>query len=188
MFVLKGNLAPLGAVIKVGGVKPEMMVHSGPAKVYNSEAEGFNALVNNEIEHGDVMVIRYEGPKGGPGMQEMLSLTQALKSYGYDSDVALITDGRFSGASVGGVIGHISPEAALGGIIGLIENGDIISYDVPGRTITLEVSDDVLEGRRKTWKVPEPKVKSGWLARYAQLSRPVSEGAIIKADIELAKE
>ena len=127
LFVLKGNLAPLGAVIKIGGVAPEMLVHKGPAKVFNSEAEGFPALTQGKIEHGDVMVIRYEGPKGGPGMQEMLALTFALISYGYNRDVALITDGRFSGASIGGVIGHVSPEAAEGGLIALVEDGDIIA-------------------------------------------------------------
>lgn len=185
LFILKGNLAPLGAVIKVGGVAPEMLVHRGRAKVFNSEGEGFQALVNKQIEHGDVMVIRYEGPKGGPGMQEMLSLTQALASFGYDKDVALITDGRFSGASVGGVIGHVSPEAALGGIIGLVEDGDYIKYDVFARTIELEVDEETLAKRRENWIPPEPKVKSGWLARFAQLARPVSEGAVCKADCEM---
>ncbi len=188
LFVLKGNLAPLGSVIKVGGVKPEMLVHSGPARVFDSEQEGFHALVNGGVHHGDVIVIRYEGPKGGPGMQEMLSLTQAMASYGFDSDVALVTDGRFSGASIGGVIGHVSPEAALGGLIGLVEDGDIISYDVFKRTISLDVDEKVLEERRKNHVPHEPNIKSGWLARYAQLARPVSEGAVIKADIEVEED
>ena len=185
LFVLKGNLAPLGSVIKVGGVAPEMLVHRGRARVFNSEGEGFQALVNKQIEHGDVMVIRYEGPRGGPGMQEMLSLTQALASFGYDKDVALITDGRFSGASVGGVIGHVSPEASLGGVIGLVEDGDYISYDVFARKLELEVDEATLEKRRAAWVCPEPKVKTGWLARFAQLARPVSEGAVCKAESEL---
>ncbi len=184
LFILKGNLAPQGAVIKVGGVAPEMLVHSGPAKVYNSEQEGFEALTQGKIEHGDVVVIRYEGPKGGPGMQEMLSLTTALMSYGLDKDVALITDGRFSGASVGGVIGHIAPEAAVGGPIAFVETGDIISYDVPNRRITLEVDEKVLEQRKKDWVQPAPKVASGWLSRYAQLVTPVHQGATVKSDIE----
>lgn len=161
-----------------------MLVHSGPAKVYNSEQEGFEALTQGKIEHGDVVVIRYEGPKGGPGMQEMLSLTTALMSYGLDKDVALITDGRFSGASVGGVIGHIAPEAAVGGPIAFVETGDIISYDVPNRRITLEVDEKVLEQRKKDWVQPAPKVASGWLSRYAQLVTPVHQGATVKSDIE----
>lgn len=184
LFILTGNLAPQGAVIKVGGVAPEMLVHKGPAKVFNSEQEGFVALTQGQIDHGDVMIIRYEGPKGGPGMQEMLSLTQALISHGLDKDVALVTDGRFSGASVGGVIGHVSPEAAAGGPIAFVETGDIISYDVPNRKITLEVDEKTLAERKEKWVQPEPKVTSGWLTRYAQLVTAVYEGATVKSDIE----
>ena len=184
LAVLKGNLAPVGAIIKVGGVVPSMLKHSGPARVFNSEDEGFNALIKNEIKPGDVIVIRYEGPKGGPGMQEMLALTLALISHDLADKCALITDGRFSGGSAGPVIGHISPEAAAGGLIALIEDGDIISYDCAARTLNLEVDIKTLEKRRAAWVCPPPKVTSGWLARYAQLCTSASCGAMVKADCE----
>ena len=139
LFVLKGTLAPEGAVVKSGAVAPEMRRHIGPAKVYNSEQEGMAALVNHEIEKGDVVVIRYEGPRGGPGMQEMLSLTGYICGAKLDRDVALVTDGRFSGASRGGVIGHVCPEAALGGPLALVENGDLIEIDLDARKLNLLV-------------------------------------------------
>jgi len=185
LAVLKGNLAPEGAIIKVGGVKPEMLSYSGQAKVFNSEDEGFTAIMNNKVKPGDVIVIRYEGPKGGPGMQEMLALTIAMMIFRLDSQCALITDGRFSGASSGPVIGHVAPEAAAGGLIALIEDGDTISYNCSERTITLDVDEETIAKRRAAWVCPPPRVTSGWLARYAQLCTSTSRGAAVKADSEL---
>ena len=180
LAVLYGNLAPLGAVIKTAGVDPNMFVHSGPAKVFNSHQEALNALIFGDIVPGDVVVLRYEGPKGGPGMQKMLMLTALMCGMGMDKDIALVTDGRFSGLSRGGVIGHVSPEAALGGNIALVENGDTVSYSIPDRTITLDVPEDVLEARRAALEIPECPVKKGWLARYARLVGPVSDGAVLE--------
>ena len=180
LAVLYGNLAPLGAVIKTAGVDPNMFEHSGPAKVFNSHQEALNGLIFGDIVPGDVIVLRYEGPKGGPGMQEMLMLTALMCGMGMDKDIALVTDGRFSGLSRGGVIGHVSPEAALGGNIALVENGDIVTYSISKRTITLEVSDEVLEERRKKLEAYECPVKTGWLARYAKLVGPVSGGAVLE--------
>ena len=185
LAVLKGNLAPEGAIIKVGGVKPEMLNYSGPARVFNSEDEGFGAIMKREIKPGDVIVIRYEGPKGGPGMQEMLALTIGLILFGLDSQCALVTDGRFSGASSGPVIGHVAPEAAAGGLIALVEDGDIISYNCTERTLTLDVDEKTLAKRRAEWVCPAPKVTTGWLARYAQSCTSTSKGATVKADSEL---
>ncbi len=180
LAVLYGNLAPLGAVVKTAGVDPNMLEHSGPAKVFNSHQEALNALIFGDIVPGDVIVLRYEGPKGGPGMQEMLMLTALMCGMGMDKDIALVTDGRFSGLSRGGVIGHVSPEAALGGNIALVETGDRVSYSIAKRTITLEVSDEVLEKRRAALVLPECPVKKGWLARYAKLVGPVSQGAVLE--------
>ena len=180
LAVLYGNLAPLGAVVKTAGVDPNMLEHSGPAKVFNSHQEALNALIFGDIVPGDVIVLRYEGPKGGPGMQEMLMLTALMCGMGMDKDIALVTDGRFSGLSRGGVIGHVSPEAALGGNIALVETGDTVSYSIANRTITLEVSDEVLEKRRDALVLPECPVKKGWLARYAKLVGPVSQGAVLE--------
>ena len=179
LMVLKGNIAPLGAVIKCAGVEPEMFEHEGPAKVFDSERAAFAALLMNGIKPGDVMVIRYEGPRGGPGMQEMLVLTALLCGKGLDKDVALVTDGRFSGLSRGGVVGHVAPEAAQGGPIALVKNGDRIRLSLSGRSIELLVSDEELEERRKAWACPRPNVTSGWLARYAKLVGPVSDGAVL---------
>ncbi|MBR6007369.1 MAG: dihydroxy-acid dehydratase, partial [Clostridia bacterium] len=180
LAVLYGNLAPLGAVIKTAGVDPNMFEHSGPAKVFNSHQEALNAMIFGDIVPGDVIVLRYEGPKGGPGMQEMLMLTALMCGMGMDKDIALITDGRFSGLSRGGVVGHVSPEAALGGNIALVENGDTVSYSIKNRTITLEVPDEVLAERRKNLVIPECPVQTGWLARYAKLVGPVSDGAVLE--------
>ncbi len=180
LAVLYGNLAPLGAVIKTAGVDPNMFEHSGPAKVFNSHQEALNGLIFGDIVPGDVIVLRYEGPKGGPGMQEMLMLTALMCGMGMDKDIALVTDGRFSGLSRGGVIGHVSPEAALGGNIALVENGDIVTYSISKRTINLEVSDEVLNERRKKLKPYDCPVKTGWLARYAKLVGPVSDGAVLE--------
>ena len=179
LAVLYGNLAPMGAVIKTAGVDPNMLEHQGPAKVFNSHQEALNGLIFGDIVPGDVIVLRYEGPKGGPGMQEMLMLTALMCGMGMDKDIALVTDGRFSGLSRGGVIGHVSPEAALGGNIALVENGDIITYSTSKRTLHLEVSDEVLEERRKKLPPFTCPVTTGWLSRYAKLVGPVSDGAVL---------
>ncbi len=178
--VLRGNLAEEGAVVKRSAVVPEMLIHEGPARVFNSEEEAIEAIFGKQIKPGDVIVIRYEGPKGGPGMREMLSSTAAVAGMGLDKSVALITDGRFSGATRGAAIGHVSPEAADGGVIGLVEDGDIISIDINNSKLQLNVSDDVLAERRKNFKPLEPKVKEGYLARYAKLVSSASEGAILR--------
>lgn len=178
--VLKGNLAPDGCVVKRAAVLPEMLKHEGPAKVFNSEEEANDAIFNRKINKGDVIVIRYEGPKGGPGMREMLQATAAVAGMGLDTSVALITDGRFSGATRGASIGHVSPEAADGGPIGLIQDGDIISIDIENEKIEVKLSAEELEERRKNFKPIEPKVKEGYLARYAKLVSSASEGAILK--------
>lgn len=178
--ILRGNLAPDGAVVKRSAVAPEMLKHEGPARVFNSEEESIKAILGKEINPGDVVVIRYEGPKGGPGMREMLSPTSAIAGMGLDKEVALITDGRFSGATKGASIGHVSPEAAEGGLIALVEEGDTISIDINEGKLELKVSDDVLEERRKNLKPVEPKVTEGYLARYAKLVTSASTGAVFK--------
>ncbi|MBR3721900.1 MAG: dihydroxy-acid dehydratase [Selenomonadaceae bacterium] len=175
--ILEGNICPDYAVVKASAVKEDMLVYTGTAKCFNSEEEGCDAIMAGKIKDGDVVVIRYEGPKGGPGMQEMLNPTAVITGMGLK--VALITDGRFSGASQGACIGHISPEAAVGGTIALIEDGDEIFIDIPNRKLELKVSDDVLAERRKNWKAPEPKIKTGYLARYAKLTTSASTGAIV---------
>ena len=177
--VLKGNLAPDGCVVKQSAVAPEMMVHEGPARVFDSEEQAIEAIYAGKIVAGDVVVIRYEGPKGGPGMREMLNPTSAIAGMGLDKDVALITDGRFSGATRGASIGHVSPEAASGGTIGLVEEGDIIAINIPAHTIQLKVSDEVLAQRRANWVCPEPKIKTGYLARYAKLVSSADKGAVL---------
>ncbi len=178
--VLFGNLAPNGCVVKQSAVAPEMMRHSGPARVFNSEEEAIAVIYAGGIKPGDVVVIRYEGPKGGPGMREMLNPTSAICGMGLGESVALITDGRFSGATRGAAIGHVSPEAAAGGPIGLVEEGDTISIDIPAHSVTLEVSEEELERRRANLVMPEPKVKTGYLARYASLVTSADKGAILK--------
>ena len=178
--VLRGNLAVDGAVVKKSAVAPEMLVHEGPAKVFDSEEEAIEAIMGKKIVAGDVVVIRYEGPKGGPGMREMLSPTSAIAGMGLDKDVALITDGRFSGATKGASIGHVSPEAAEGGVIALVEDGDLISIDINNGKLELKVSEEVLDQRRKNLKPFEPKVKEGYLARYSKLVSSASTGAIFK--------
>ncbi|MCI8423364.1 MAG: dihydroxy-acid dehydratase, partial [Lawsonibacter sp.] len=177
--VLKGNLAPDGCVVKQSAVAPEMMRHAGPARVFNSEEEAIEAIYAGKIKAGDVVVIRYEGPRGGPGMREMLNPTSAIAGMGLDKEVALITDGRFSGATRGASIGHVSPEAASGGPIGLVEEGDVIEIDIPAHTISLQVSDAELEARRARWVCPEPKIKTGYLARYARMVSSADKGAIL---------
>ena len=180
LAVLKGNLAPDGSVVKRSAVVPEMMVHEGPARVFDCEEDAIAAIKGGKIVPGDVVVIRYEGPKGGPGMREMLNPTSAIAGMGLGSSVALITDGRFSGASRGASIGHVSPEAAVGGPIALVEEGDIIKIDINNTTITLDVPDDVLAQRKAAWKPRTPKVTTGYLARYAAMVTSGNRGAILE--------
>ena len=178
--VMFGNLAPNGAVVKRSAVAPEMMTHTGPARVFDNEQDACAAILGGDIVPGDVIVIRYEGPSGGPGMREMLSPTANVVGMGLSKSVALITDGRFSGASKGPCVGHVSPEAAAGGPIALIEEGDQITVDIAGGEVNLHVSDEELERRRKAWKAPEPKYKTGVLARYAKLVASADKGAILQ--------
>ena len=178
--ILWGNIAPDGCVVKRSAVAPEMQVHSGPARVFNSEDEAIDAIYNGRIHPGDVVVIRYEGPKGGPGMREMLNPTSALAGMKLDTTVALITDGRFSGASRGAAIGHVSPEAASGGPIGLIEEGDTIQIDIPNASIHLDVSEEILAARKAAYVQPEPNIKTGWLARYARMVTSANLGAVVQ--------
>ena len=180
LAVLKGNLAPDGSVVKRSAVVPEMMVHEGPARVFDCEEDAIAAIKGGKIVPGDVVVIRYEGPKGGPGMREMLNPTSAIAGMGLGSSVALITDGRFSGASRGASIGHVSPDAAVGGTIALVEEGDIIKIDINNTTITLDVPDDVLAQRKAAWKPRTPKVTTGYLARYAAMVTSGNRGAILE--------
>ena len=181
--VLRGNIAPDSGVVKRSAVVPEMLVHEGPARVFECEEDAIAAIRGGKIVEGDVVVIRYEGPKGGPGMREMLNPTSAIAGMGLGSSVALITDGRFSGASRGASIGHISPEAAVGGPIALIEEGDIIAIDIPANTINVKVSDEELAARREKWAPREPKVKTGYLARYASMVTSADKGAILKSGL-----
>ena len=178
--VLKGNLAPDGCVVKQAAVKESMMQHEGPARVFDSEDDAIKVIYAGGINPGDVVVIRYEGPKGGPGMREMLNPTSAIAGMGLDESVALITDGRFSGATRGASIGHVSPEAASGGNIGLVEEGDMIAIDIINKTIELKVSDEELAARRAAWVCPEPKIRTGYLARYAKLVSSADKGAILE--------
>ncbi len=180
LAVLKGNLAPDGGVVKRSAVVEEMMVHEGPARVFDSEEDAINAIKGGKINEGDVVVIRYEGPKGGPGMREMLNPTSAIVGMGLGSSVALITDGRFSGASRGAAIGHVSPEAAVGGPIALVEEGDIIKINIPQMKLELDVSDEELAKRKAAWKPRKPRVTEGYLARYQQMVTSGSTGAILK--------
>ena len=180
--VLKGNLAPDGAVVKQSAVAPEMMVHEGPARVFDSEDDAIAAIYAKKINPGDVVVIRYEGPKGGPGMREMLNPTSAICGMGLGESVALITDGRFSGATRGASIGHVSPEAAAGGPIAFVQEGDRIAIDIPNCSMELKVSDEELARRKAAWVCPEPKIKTGYLARYAKLVTSADKGAILSVD------
>ena len=178
--ILYGNLAPEGAVVKQSAVAPQMLVHSGPARIFESEDEAYSAILAGKIKEGDVVVIRYEGPKGGPGMPEMLSPTSAIVGMGLGAKVALITDGRFSGGTQGAAIGHVSPEAAEGGPIALAREGDTIKIDIPSRKIELDISEEEFEKRRAEWVAPEPKIKTGYLARYARLVTSGAKGAVLK--------
>ena len=178
--VLRGNIAPDSCVVKRSAVVPEMLVHEGPARVFDCEEDAIAAIKGGKIVAGDVVVIRYEGPKGGPGMREMLNPTSAIAGMGLGSSVALITDGRFSGASRGASIGHVSPEAAVGGPIALIEEGDIIKIDIPANTINVDVSDEVLAERKAKWQPREPRVTKGYLARYAKMVTSADKGAVLE--------
>ncbi len=180
LAVLKGNLAPDGSVVKRSAVVPEMMVHKGPARVFDCEEDAIAAIKGGKIVEGDVVVIRYEGPKGGPGMREMLNPTSAIAGMGLGSSVALITDGRFSGASRGASIGHVSPEAAVGGPIALVEEGDMINIDIPGLKLELLVSDEVLEERRAKWQPRQPQVTTGYLTRYCEMVTSGNRGAVLE--------
>ncbi|MDC7243553.1 MAG: dihydroxy-acid dehydratase [Sphaerochaetaceae bacterium] len=178
--ILSGNLAPMGSVVKRSAVDEKMLVHKGPAKVFESEEECIDAIFSSKVKSGDVLVIRYEGPKGGPGMREMLSPTSAIAGMGLDKEVALLTDGRFSGATRGASIGHVCPEAAQGGVIGLVEDGDIISIDIPNYKLELLVDDKTLAKRRESWVCKEPTITNGYLGRYAKLVSDASKGAVYK--------
>ncbi|MBA7597457.1 Dihydroxy-acid dehydratase [subsurface metagenome] len=180
LAILKGNLAPSGSVVKTAGVKPAMLTHSGPAVIFESQEKACDGILAGKVKEGDVVVIRYEGPKGGPGMQEMLSPTSYVIGAGFGESVALITDGRFSGGTKGACVGHISPEAAVGGPIGLLKNGDIIEIDIPKNTINVKLSDDELAERKKNWKPPKPRITKGYLAKYASLATSADTGAVLK--------
>jgi dihydroxy-acid dehydratase len=183
LAILAGNLAPNGAVVKSAGVAAEMLVHSGPAVIFESQEDSCEGILAGKVKAGDVVVIRYEGPKGGPGMQEMLSPTSYIMGAGLGESVALITDGRFSGGTRGACIGHISPEAAVGGPIGLLKDGDIIEIDIPGNKISVRLSDEELAERKKAWKPPKPKITEGCLAKYASMATSADTGAILKFSI-----
>ena len=178
--ILKGNLAPDGAVVKQAAVDKRMLNNKGTARVFNSEEEAVESIMGNRIKSGDIVVIRYEGPKGGPGMREMLTATAIIAGMELDKDVALITDGRFSGGTRGAAIGHVSPEAMEGGPIALVKDGDTIEIDIPGKKLILRVSDKELEERKKEWQPPEPKIKEGYAYRYSQMVTSASTGAVFK--------
>jgi len=180
LAVLFGNLAPEGGVVKQSAVAPEMLKHSGPARIFESEADASDAIIGRKIKAGEVIVIRYEGPKGGPGMQEMLTPTASIKGIGMDKDVALITDGRFSGATTGASIGHVSPEAMAGGPIAALRNGDIIEIDIPNKKLDVRLTKAEIKKRLKSWKPPKPKISTGYLGRYARLVTSASTGAVFE--------
>ncbi len=180
LAILFGNLAVNGAVVKAAGVSPKMLTHRGPAVIFESQEEACAGILAGKVHPGDVVVVRYEGPKGGPGMQEMLAPTSYLMGRGLGDSVALITDGRFSGGTHGACIGHVSPEAAAGGLIALVEPGDMISIDIPARTLTLEISPEVEAERRAKWRAPEPRIKSGYLARYAAAATSADTGGVLR--------
>jgi len=180
LVILYGNLAPQGAVVKAAGVLPQMMKHSGPAVIFEAETEAYDGIVSGRVKAGDVVVIRYEGPRGGPGMQEMLAPTTAIKGVGLDDKVALITDGRFSGGTAGACIGHISPEAAVAGPIGLLEPGDIVEIDIANHTLNVQISEAELAERKKKWQPREPRFKTGTLAKYAAMATSADTGAVLK--------
>jgi len=175
-------LAPEGAVVKAGAVDPEMLRHEGPAVIFDSQDEALAGILSGQVKPGDVIVIRYEGPRGGPGMQEMLSPTSAIIGRGLGKAVSLITDGRFSGATHGSCIGHVSPEAAVGGPIALLRPGDRIRIDIEKRLLEVDLSEAELKARRAAWKAPEPRIKTGWLYRYSRMVTSGSQGAVLKVE------
>jgi dihydroxy-acid dehydratase len=181
LAILSGNLAPLGSVVKQSGVSEKMMNFEGRARCFESEEDAMEALMGGQVVAGDLVVIRYEGPKGGPGMREMLAPTATLMGLGLGDSVALITDGRFSGGTRGPCVGHISPEAAEGGPIALVEDGDLIRLDIPNRNLELLVEADELARRKAAWKAPDAKIKTGWLARYAKVVTSANTGAVCEA-------
>ena len=180
LSILTGNLAPNGCVVKTAGVAKSMLNHSGPAVIFESQEDACRGILAGEVKEGDVVIIRYEGPKGGPGMQEMLSPTSYIMGQGLGESVALITDGRFSGGTHGACIGHVSPEAASGGPIALVNQGDIITIDIPNNSIKIEVGEEELAERLKNWKAPEPRIKKGYLAKYAAMAQSADKGAVLK--------
>lgn len=180
LAILRGSLAPDGAIVKQAAVRPEMLTHTGPARVFDNEEAAAESIMDGHAQPGDVIVVRYEGPKGGPGMREMLTLTSALAGMGLDGEVALLTDGRFSGGTRGAAIGHVSPEAMEGGPIAYVEDGDIIEIDIPGRRLDLKVDSAALAERRRGWKAPEPKIKTGYMARYAESVSSAARGAVLE--------
>jgi dihydroxy-acid dehydratase len=180
LAVLKGNIAPRGAIARTSAIKPEMLVHRGPAKTFSSDEEAWKAIVEGNIQPGDVIVVRYEGPKGAPGMMEVMRATDALYRVGLEGSVGLITDGRFSGFNRGPIVGHVSPEAMEGGVIAIIEDGDTIEMDIPGRKLNVELSEEEITHRLENWRPPQPKTKTGFLALYAQLTLPAEQGAAMQ--------
>ena len=180
LAVLRGNIAPRGAIVRTSAIKPEMLVHRGPAKTFNSDRDAWKAIVEGQIQLGDVIVVRYEGPKGAPGMMEVMLSTDALYRIGLEGSVGLITDGRFSGFNRGPIVGHVSPEAMEGGVIAIIEDGDMIEMDIPGRALNVELPEEEIARRLKNWRPPEPRTKSGFLALYAQLTLPAEQGAAMQ--------
>jgi dihydroxy-acid dehydratase len=180
--ILFGNLAPEGAVVKQSAVAPEMLVNEGRARVFDSEEEATDAILGGKIRKGDVVVVRYEGPKGGPGMREMLTPTSAIVGMGLGNDVALITDGRFSGGTKGAAIGHVSPEAADGGLIALVEEGDTIEINIPAKRLNLKVPAAEIKRRRKGWRPPEPKIREGYAYRYSKMVSSGAKGAVFKEE------
>lgn len=182
LAILFGNLAPNGAVVKTAGVLPQMMRHTGPAVIFESENEAYDGIVAGKVKAGDVVVVRNEGPRGGPGMQEMLAPTTAIKGVKLDDSVALITDGRFSGGTAGACIGHVSPEAASGGPIGLLRDGDMVEIDIPARKLSVHISDEELAERKKSWQKPQPRFRTGWLARYAAMATSADTGAVLRVE------
>jgi dihydroxy-acid dehydratase len=178
--ILRGNLAPDGAVVKQAAVDKQMLKNRGTARVFDSEEDAVSSIMGKRIKPGDIVVIRYEGPKGGPGMREMLTPTSLIAGMGLDKDVALITDGRFSGGTRGAAIGHVSPEAMEGGPIAFVRDGDVIAIDIPAKKLTLEISDEELQRRSRAWKAPEPKIAEGYLFRYAKMVTSASTGAVCR--------
>jgi dihydroxy-acid dehydratase len=180
LAILTGNLAPKGCVVKTAGVGEAMLTHTGPAVIFESQENACDGILGGKVKKGDVVVIRREGPKGGPGMQEMLSPTSYIMGAGLGESVALITDGRFSGGTRGACIGHVSPEAAVGGPIGLLKPGDVIEIDIPKNTINVKLSDEEMAERRKNWKPPAPRITKGYLGKYASMATSADSGAILK--------